>query len=132
MEVEAGERIPVRFVLDNFNHAFYESVLGGKDNLFSVERASRMPLISTLLENSDSLRFFGKGDKRKGPNLRRCALIHEAYDFVLVLEFRLNKANQIAGRFITCYRMSEPQTLGLIRSNGEWNIHVLRDELNQG
>jgi hypothetical protein len=119
--------IRVRFRINDFEHAFYESVLY-KDDTFSWKRAQRIKWIEETLQDPTSERFVGwNSAKRKYDYSRRVAIVKESYVVVIGL---LEKGESEA-RFITAYVADsfkingKPSTIDKIRSGPQWEKNPL-------
>ncbi len=123
------EPVQVDFRSSIFGHAFYDSSdKQGADDVFSPNRAERMLLIEALLNDPHSERYFGwdKKQKRDAPN--RCVLVHNSFDYVVVLDFFKSKSsvNGLRARFVTCYVANSFQTMPKIRSHPTWDFKKLQ------
>ncbi len=115
--------IKVRFKKSDFDHAFFESRKGGKDNVFSLPRAQRMLWISYALTDPDSERYQGwdKVKKRHDP-YRRVTLVK--YCYVVVISIRKN--NPVYSYFKTAYvadmkaRPGQLSTVDKIKMGPKW------------
>lgn len=106
--------IQVRFRVDDFNHAFYESVFL-KDDTFSSIRAERIDWIKATLLDSNSDRYVGwDNTKKRYDTNRRVALVMGNYVVVIAL-LKHNNA-----RFITAF-VADRGTTHKIRQGPVWN-----------
>ena len=128
--VSPDTSIRVEFRPSMFEHAFFESSdrAGAKD-IFSAKRAERMMLISSLLDDVTGERYFGWDKEAKKDNIKRCVMVHNSFDFVVVIEFFLSKSDEIRGRFITCYVADSWDTLPKIKRHAKWDFTFLRERL---
>lgn len=125
-----GTEILIKFEPDVFEHAFFESSdRNGADDVFSTKRAERMMLIGSLLEDPFGERYFGWDKKTKSDSLDRCVLVHNNFDFVVVVRFFLSQRGEIRGRFVTCYVADAAQTLPKIRNHARWEFDTLKARL---
>lgn len=112
--VDTFDAIPVRFKKQDFDHAFYESVVK-KDDTFSTKRAQRINWIKAALEDPASERYVGWDNKKKRhDNGRRVALVMTNY--VVIISINKN----LKGRFITAFVADTGRTLKMIRKNPKW------------
>ena len=119
---DSETEIHIRFKPETFGHAFYESSnRNGADDVFSNKRAERMLLISSLLNDQFGERYFGWDKKSKSDSMNRCVLVHNRFDFVVVVEFFLSKTGEIRGRFVTCYVADSWETMPKIRTHAKWD-----------
>ena len=94
--------ISVRFYVDNFEHAFYESRNRRKKDKskFSYNRANRIYWIKWVLQNKDAKLYLGYNSKiKRYDKSRRVALCVDNY----VVIIGLNKNDDNKAKFITAY-----------------------------
>lgn len=94
--------INVRFYVENFEHAFYESKSRkSKDkSLFSYKRANRIYWIKWVLENSNAELYIGYNSKTKNyDNSRRVAVCVDNYAVIIGLD----RFDETKAKFITDY-----------------------------
>lgn len=128
--VDSATELQIRFKPDMFAHAFFESSdRKGADDVFSEKRAERMLLISSLLDDNFGERYFGWDKQSKSDSVDRCVLVHNRFDFVVVVEFFLSRAGEIRGRFVTCYVADSWESLPKIRKHEKWDYEVLKQHL---
>jgi len=108
------DEIAVRFKKQDFNHAFFETVVK-KDDTFSSKRAERIDWIKAALKDPTSERYVGWDNKKKKYDYdRRIALIMTNYVVVISI-FKIDKA-----RFVTAFVADSARSLHLIRQNPKW------------
>jgi len=112
--IETHDGILVRFRKQQFDHAFFESIAGAKDSVFSNPRAQRVDWIKWTLENPNAELYVGWDNKRKRttPN-RRVAIVND--DYVVII--RLGRGDR--AEFVTAF-VADHGTIGKIRLNGRW------------
>ena len=99
--------ICVRFRKEKFYHAFFESIMGGKDNVFSHKRAERINWIQTALEDPNSERFWGwDSTKKRYDKKRRVTVVMGNYVVVISLIGETN------AEFVTAYLADTPSKNG--------------------
>jgi hypothetical protein len=123
----AGGDVRVYFAGRAFEHAFFESTRrdGAKD-VFSTERASRMPLIHHVLAESTSDRFAGWDSKKQTHDNARCVSVASG-DFVVVIRLGTNQRDELHGKFVTCYVADN--SIAKIRSGPVWDEAACRTAL---
>jgi len=113
--------ICVRFRKEKFAHAFFESVHGGTDNLFSSKRAQRIDWIKCALEDPNSERFIGWDKYTKTYNRKRRVTVVMGNYVVVIALTKSNNAD-----FVTAYladtpaRNGRPSTIDKIKSSPKW------------
>lgn len=104
--------IPVRFRKRDFHHAFFESVRGGHDNLFSTKRAERIDWIKKTLQDPNADRYQGWDKKnKKYDKSRRVTVVMGNYIVVIVVRQNKRTGDQ-TGHFITAYVADTPAKRG--------------------
>lgn len=120
--------IRVNFDPESFDHAFYESTNRNKvKDVFSKTRANRMSWIIPTLNDSSANWF--KGWFRRKYDVTRA--VATAYDnFVVILEFRINRSSILVAKFITCYEANN--SIRKIRSSPAWDLEECWRVLGSG
>lgn len=116
--------INVKFYVDNFEHAFYESMnRKQKDkSRFSYKRANRIYWIKWVLENPNAELYIGYNSKIKSyDNTRRVAVCVENY----VVIIGIDRLNNKKAKFITAYLADGingkgEKAIDLIKSGKRW------------
>lgn len=109
--------IPVRFSLNDFDHAFYESSSSQQQDksIFSTVRSERIDWIAEALMDRKATLHPGWDSKRKKYNpTRRVSLANGNYVVVIQL-LRSGKAS-----FKTAYLANNTYTLLKIKSSPQW------------
>lgn len=110
------DKIRVLFPKGAFDHAFYSSSSRReqKKDVFSTERAERMPWIKVALEDDSAELYFGWDNKRKCVvSNRRVAIV--VRDYVVIIQ---TKSADIAF-FISAF-IANQRALNMIRLNPKW------------
>lgn len=113
--------IDVRFRRSDFDHAFYESTRGQKDNVLSTKRAQRIDWIRAALQDPGSERYLGWDRKtRTYTNKRRVCIVMG--DYVVVIRLTGVKKAQFVTAFVadTPSRPGRPSTVQQIRRGPKW------------
>lgn len=119
--------VRVHFSRTRFGHAFYESTQrNGVKDQFSLVRAQRMDWIATTLQDPGSTWFQGWNGRRSLYDPARSVAVAHG-DFVVVLQFRANRAGTLLSDFITCYDANN--SIGKIRRSPLWDINTCRNAL---
>jgi len=116
--------ISVKFYVDNFEHAFYESRYRRKKDKskFSYKRANRIYWIKWVLENPNAQLFIGyDSTKRSYDKSRRVAVCVDNYVVIITIDRRDHKR----AKFTTAYLADGvngkgQKAIDLIRSGPEW------------
>jgi len=116
--------ISVRFYVDNFEHAFYESRNRKKKDKskFSYNRANRIYWIKWVLQNKDAKLYIGYNSKiKRYDKSRRVALCVDNY----VVIIGLNKNDDNKAKFITAYvadgiNRKGVKAIDLIKKSPRW------------
>ena len=116
--------ISVKFYVDNFEHAFYESRnRRAKDkSKFSYKRANRIYWIKWVLENPKAQLYIGYNLKiRSYDSSRRVAVCVDDYVVIISIDKRNNKR----AKFITAYvadgiNGKGQKAIDLIKSGPKW------------
>lgn len=110
------DKIRVMFPKGAFNHAFYKSSSRreNKKDLFSEERAQRMPWIKVALADASAELYCGWDNKRKCvvKNRRVCIVVR---DYVVIIQMK----NKDKAFFISAF-IADQQALNKIRLNEKW------------
>lgn len=110
------DKIQVLFPKGAFDHAFYSSSSRReqKKDVFSAERAERMPWIKVALGDSSAELYFGWDNKRKCVFLnRRVAIV--VRDYVVIIQ---TKSADMAF-FISAF-IADQRAQNMIRLNPKW------------
>ena len=112
--------IPLFFRKTEFDHAFYESSdRRGANDVFSLERATRMDWIVPALLDPQAQRFQGWDSKRRClVPWRRVTVVID--NFVIVISLNLHRDGNLRGRFITCYRANN--SIAKINQAPAWSL----------
>ncbi len=106
--------IAVSFKKQDFNHAFFETVVK-KDDTFSSKRAERIDWIKAALKDPTSERYVGWNNKKKKHDYgRRVVLVMTNYVVVISI-FKKDKA-----RFVSAFVADNGRSLYMIRQNPKW------------
>lgn len=116
--------ISVKFYVDNFEHAFYESCnRRAKDkSKFSYKRANRIYWIKWVLENPNAQLYIGYNLKIKSyDSSRRVAVCVD--DYVVIIS--IDRRNSKRAKFITAYvadgvNGKGQKAIDLIKSGLKW------------
>ncbi len=115
-EIFTFDRIRVLFPRGAFNHAFYKSSSRreNKKDIFSDERAQRMPWIKVALGDTSAELYCGWDNKKKCVvKNRRVSIVIR--DYVVIIQMRdSNKAF-----FISAF-IADQRALNMIRINQKW------------
>ncbi len=115
-EVYTFDKIRVLFPKGAFEHAFYSSSSrrDHKKDVFSTERAERMPWIKVALEDASAELYLGWDNKRKCVvTNRRVAIV--VRDYVVIIQ---TKSVDMAF-FISAF-IANQRALKMIRLNPKW------------
>ncbi|MBW7875629.1 MAG: hypothetical protein H3C47_06560 [Candidatus Cloacimonetes bacterium] len=124
------DQIEVRFPLDQFEHAFFESKSrNGIKDTFSKNRAQRIDWIKATLLSPHATLFEGWDYKTKMyDGSRRVAIMFEC--FVVVISLSLSKNSELTGKFITCYQADN--SIEKIQRSPKWQkdscLHKLKSK----
>lgn len=129
-EIYTADGVRVYFKPQKFGHAFYDNSQrrkGPKDE-FSPERAQRMDWIRATLESPDARLYQGWNKKvRCFEEDRRVSVVYE--NFVVVIEFSLNKHGNLKANFVTCY--AADNSIGRIRQSPLWDKELCLSKLQK-
>ncbi len=115
-EVYTFDKIRVLFPKGSFDHAFYSSSSrrDQKKDVFSRERAERMPWIKAALEDASAELYFGWDNKRKCVvTNRRVAIV--VRDYAVIIQTKSADKAFFISAFIANQR-----ALNMIRLNPKW------------
>lgn len=110
------DKIRVLFPKGAFDHAFYSSSSRRerKKDVFSAERAERMPWIKVALDDASAELYFGWDNKHKCVvSNRRVAIV--VRDYVVIIQ---TKSADIA--FLVSAFIADQRALNMIRLNPKW------------
>lgn len=112
--------IPVFFRKAEFDHAFFESSgRRGENDVFSINRATRMDWIVPALTDPQAQRFQGWNKRyRKYDPTRRVTVVIN--DFVVIIGMRRHSSGALRATFITCYQADN--SIGKIVQAPAWNL----------
>lgn len=122
--LQTFDGISVKFYVDNFEHAFYESLnRRQKDkSKFSYKRANRIYWIKWVLENPKAELYVGYNLRIKSyDNSRRVAVCVDNYVVIIQIDRRDHKR----AKFVTAYvadgvNGKGQKAIDLIRSGEKW------------
>lgn len=109
--------IRVRFHVEMFDHAFYESYNRRErdKSILSLNRCQKMLWIKDTLEDpSACLKQGWDRDKKKYVKERRVALVKNNY--IVIIQLVRNRE----ARFISAYEINEPENLNRILASPDW------------
>ena len=115
-KIHTFDKIRVLFPKSAFDHAFYQSSnrKEQKKDIFSQNRAQRMPWIKVALADASAELYFGWDNKRKCVVTdRRVAII--VRDYVVIIK----KKDAYRSFFISAF-IADQQALNKIRLNPKW------------
>jgi len=113
--------IKIDFMPSLFEHAFFESTKGVKDNLFSPSRAQRINWIKPTITDTNTQIFWGHNKKYKYSTPNSIVFVLQA-PFVVVVDIK-RKDGVLSGKFKTCYYATG--SIRKIISKKQWSIEDL-------
>jgi hypothetical protein len=120
------DNINVKFYVDNFEHAFYESNSRRKQDksVFSYKIANRIYWIKWVLENPQAKLYIGYNSKTKRyDNTRRVAICVDNYAVIIGID----KKDTKKAKFITAYvadgiNGKGEKAIDLIKNGFKWKF----------
>jgi len=125
-----ADNIRIYFHPQKFGHAFYENSQNkpGAKDIFSPIRAQRMDWIKATLTHPKAKLFFGWNKEQKTYEYsRRVSVIYE--EFVVIVEMRVNKKDELKGNFITCY--AADRSINSILNSPTWNKELCLEHIRE-
>jgi hypothetical protein len=112
--------IRVYFSADRFNHAFYKASRNpGPKDTFDPTRAQRIDWIQGTLTSSAAIFYQGWNSTAEVYEpYRRVSVLHG--DFIVVIEFYLNRHDELCAKFITCY--DADRSINKIKTAPTWTL----------
>lgn len=120
--IKTFDGIIVLFRQNDFEHAFYESVIQ-KDDTFSPKRAERMSWISAALKDPKSQLYIGWDNKKKCyDNQRRVTIVMGNYVVIIAISKKMPKQAKFITAFVadTPSRPRRASTIEQIKRGPKW------------
>lgn len=120
------DNISVKFYVDNFEHAFYESRSRRRKDksIFSYKRANRIYWIKWVLQNPNAELFIGYNSKTKNyDRTRRVTVCVDNYAVIIGID----KYDTQKAKFITAYvadgiNNKGEKAIDLIKKGSKWSF----------